>query len=50
MPLVYYLYDTGTTDKTKRLAYKQRIAEYMDRAEKLKTHVENEKEGRMIPN
>ncbi|XP_072040939.1 MIT domain-containing protein 1-like [Amphiura filiformis] len=34
----------GTTDEAKRLAFRQRISEYMNRAEKLKNHVEKEKE------
>ena len=42
--LFVFLLHTVTSDENKRLAFRQRIGEYMSRAEKLKNHVEKEKE------
>ena len=40
-----FLCQSGITDEVKRQRYRTRISDYMDRAEKLKQHVEKEKEG-----
>ena len=37
--------ESGVTDETRRTHYRQKISDYMARAEKIKEHVEQEKEG-----
>lgn len=39
---------TGTQDDTKKKKYREKISEYMARAEELKQHVKDEKEGRTV--
>lgn len=36
---------TATTDEAKKHRYRQKISEYMTRAEDIKKHIEKEKEG-----
>lgn len=36
---------TATTDATKKTRYREKIEEYLKRAEELKKHVQQEKEG-----
>ena len=47
LQLTPFLIETisASTDEAKRKHFRQKISEYMDRAEKLKQHVEQEKEG-----
>ena len=39
---------SAVTDEAKRKHYRQKISEYMDRAEKIKQHVKQEKEGESL--
>ena len=36
---------TGVTDGSKKTKYRDKIKDFLDRAEKLKDHIEQEKEG-----
>ena len=39
---------SAVTDEAKRKHYRQKISDYMDRAEKIKQHVDQEKEGQSL--
>ena len=44
--LFFCVHVLGVTDSVKKEGYRKKIAEFLDHAEKLKAHIEKEKEGR----
>lgn len=41
---IIWTFLTGTTDEAKRVRFRQKVTDYIDRAEKLKAHIEDEKQ------
>ena len=46
--VIVFSCSSAVTDEAKRKHYRQKISDYMDRAEKIKQHVDQEKEGQSL--